>query len=376
MDRPLSCLAFATSLHRLRERAGEGACRCRLLALRPLTQRGGCLRRLDQRGATLVEFVVVVPTVLLLLMNLIQYGLLYHAKSQLNYATFEAARAGTTQNASPAAIRTAFARAMTGYYGGGTSTADLAASHAKAVADTTAANVRIEILSPTKESFDDYASPALASKLGISSRVIPNSNLAFIQCPIDVPGCNKNPKTNNSGQTLADANLLKLRIIYGIPEKKQIPLAGKFMNWALGILNSGDPDAFRKGLVAAGRIPVVTHTVMRMQSPAYENANASIPGPGNDGKPTDPGPAPGGGELPKCPDTDPACTPAPKPECDPATDPNGCLPPGCTQGDASCDPGCGKNYCCLLDKGLINPDGTPVGSTSDASGLSPTHAHP
>ena len=67
-----------------------------------------------QTGATLVEFVVVVPTLLFLLMNLIQYGLLYHAKSQLNYATYEAARAGTVSNAHPTAIKTAFLRAMTG----------------------------------------------------------------------------------------------------------------------------------------------------------------------------------------------------------------------------------------------------------------------
>lgn len=283
-----------------------------------------------QRGATLVEFVVVVPTLLFMLMNLIQYGLLYHAKSQLNYATYEAARAGSVSNADPAAIRTAFTRAMTGYYGGGSTTAQLTASHTKAKADTAAANVRIEILSPTKESFDDYASPALAVRLNTSSRVIPNSNLAFIQCPIDVPGCNNDPKTNQSGQTLTDANLLKIRITYGIPENKQIPLAGKFMNWALGILNSGDPDAFRQGLVAAKRIPVVTHTVMRMQSPAYENANASLPGPGNDGKLEDPGPGPGGGELPKCPVTDPMCTTELGPNLDD-------LPPICDPIDPACD---------------------------------------
>jgi Flp pilus assembly protein TadG len=315
-----------------------------------------------QRGATLVEFVVVAPTLLFLLMNLIQYGLLYHAKSQLNYATFEAARAGTVSNANPASIRTAFTRAMTGYYGGGTTTAELATSYAKSLADTTAANVRIEILSPTQESFDDYASPALATRLGTSSRVIPNSNLAFIKCPIDMPGCKNNPKSNASGQTLLDANLLKIRITYGIPERKQIPLAGKFMTWALGFFNGGDTDAFRQSLVAAGRIPVVTATVIRMQSPAYENANASNPGPGNEGAPKDPGPPPAGPGLPKCPVTDPACTP--EPTCDPATDPDGCRPPGCNQGDASCDPGCGKNYCCLLNTGQINTDGTPIGSGS------------
>ena len=351
--------------------SGKDACRIETServssrVVRPV-RRASALIRKREWGATLVEFVVVVPTVLFLLMSLIQYGLLYHAKSQLNYAAFEAARAGTTKNADPAAIRTAFTRAITGYYGGGTTTAELATSHAKAAADTTAANVRIEILLPTKESFDDYASPALAAKLKLASRVIPNTNLAFIQCPMDVPGCNNDPKTNKSGQTLADANLLKLRVTYGIPEKKQIPLAGKFMNWALGILNGGDTDAFRLGLVAAGRIPVVVHTVMRMQSPAYENANVGIPGPGNDSKPEDPGPGDPGLGLPACPVTDPACTP--QPECDSATDTNGCLPPGCIRGDASCDPGCGKNYCCLLDKGLVNPDGSPV-DASPVTGL-------
>ena len=69
-------------------------------------------------------------------------------------------------------------------------------AHAVPASETAAANVRIEILYPAKESFDDYASPGLKSKLGISSRVIPNSNLAFIQCPMDVPGCNNDPKTN------------------------------------------------------------------------------------------------------------------------------------------------------------------------------------
>ena len=61
---------------------------------------------------------------LFILLVLMQYALLFHARSQLNYATFEAARAGTVANARPAAIRTAFDRAMTGYHGGGTTTGD------------------------------------------------------------------------------------------------------------------------------------------------------------------------------------------------------------------------------------------------------------
>lgn len=287
---------------------------------------------LRQLGATLVEFVVITPLLLFMLGAIVQYGLLFHTKSQVNYATFEAARAGTVSNADPAKIRAAFARAMTGYYGGGTTTAQLAQSYAKAVADTTAVNVRIEILSPTKESFDDYASPALAKKLNTSSRVIPNSNLAFIKCPVDVPGCKNDPKTNASGQTLADANLLKIRITYGIPEAKQIPWVGRFINWALGVLDPGDPnsapksdsDAFRAAIVKAGRIPVVTHIVMRMQSPAYENANASSPGPGNAGEPKDPGPGPG---------------PEPGDDEPPKEEPDELMPP-CDPADPTCKPVC------------------------------------
>ena len=88
-----------------------------------------------EHGATLVEFVIAGPLVLFILLVLMQYALLFHARSQLNYATFEAARAGTVANARPTAIRTAFERAMTGYHGGGTTTAELAASRAKALAE-------------------------------------------------------------------------------------------------------------------------------------------------------------------------------------------------------------------------------------------------
>ena len=41
---------------------------------------------------------------------------------------------------------------------------------------------------------------------------------------------------------LQDANLLKLRITYGIPAGKQIPLAGPFMASALAVLDPADGD--------------------------------------------------------------------------------------------------------------------------------------
>ena len=297
-----------------------------------------------EHGATLVEFVIAAPLVLFILLVLMQYALLFHAKSQLNYATFEAARAGTVANARPSAIRAAFDRAMTGYHGGGTTSAELAAARTKALAEAPFA--RIEILSPTRESFNDFHSPALATRMEATGRVIPNTHLAHLNCPIDRPACNRDPARNASGQTLQDANLLKLRISYGIPVIKQIPLAGPFMARALALLDASDGDAFRSGLIANGRIPIVAHTVMRMQSPAIEAGNVSNPGSGNAGTPVDPGPPAQGPALPKCPVTDPACTassappPATEPEPEPEPNPK---PDGC---DPLTDPGCGSPPSC------------------------------
>jgi uncharacterized membrane protein (UPF0127 family) len=260
------------------------------------------------RGATLVEAILVFPTLLFAVLVVLQTGFAYYAKSNLNYATFEAARAGSVNNASVSSITLAFQKALLPYYGGGTTEQELGDTARKAAGDLGNAALRIEILSPTKESFSDFNSPQLQAKLKTDQRVIPNSGLEQLQCPRDVPGCKSDPKTNASGQTLLDANLLKLRITYGIPKGKQMPLAGRFFTWALGKLGAGAGDAFKQGLIDAGRIPIVTHTVLRMQSDAIQNlAMVSNPGPGNDGKPVDPGTTPGGGELPSCPVTDPAC---------------------------------------------------------------------
>jgi hypothetical protein len=316
-------------------------------------------QQLHQCGASLVEFVVVAPTLLFMMLGVIQTGLIFHTKSNLNYAAFEAARTGTVSHSSTSAMLNTFRRAMVGYYGGGRTTAELAQASINAFADITPASTKIEVLSPTKESFDDYASPKLATRLGVNTRVIPNTNIAFLQCPIDKPSCNHNPASNASGQTLQDANLLKIKITYGIPPTKQIPLVGRFYvkvlqglnglkkeSSALLGLNSGittpaETDVFKSALLAQNRIPMVVYTTMRMQSEAFENGNASVPGAGNNGTPVDPDAdesTPPNDNNPPLEDDDDA-------ECDPLTDLFGCRPAGCRAGDPSCDPVC-QSSCC------------------------------
>jgi len=266
-----------------------------------------------ERGATLAEAVVVLPLFLFTVLAILQAALVFHAKSSLNRATQEAARAGTVHHASVDAIQVALQRALVPYYGGGRTSAELARSAAAVAADFAAGAMRVEILSPTRESFADYHSPQLQAAWASDEPVIPNVGLDELDCPRDRPACAADPRRNASGQTLADANLLKLRITYGIPPRKQLPMAGRFITWALDRLGAGSSDAFKQSLIDAQRIPIVAHTVMRMQSDAIRNtAMVSAPGPGNDGKPTDPGPPPiAGGGLPTCPWWDPACTSCP-----------------------------------------------------------------
>ena len=54
-----------------------------------------------QQVASLVEFSIIAPVIALMGMGTLQAGLLYHNKTILNYATYEAARVGATRHAQP-----------------------------------------------------------------------------------------------------------------------------------------------------------------------------------------------------------------------------------------------------------------------------------
>jgi hypothetical protein len=226
---------------------------------------------LKQRGATLVEAAVVVPLLLTLVLLGMQVALVFHARSTVTYATFQAARAGSVAHADVGAMQAAFRKAMLAYYGGGRNAAELAQTALNAAMDLQAHSVRLEILSPTAQSFDDYNSVQLQEKYKTAQRVIPQSGLDELRCPRERPSCPWDPRSNSSGQTLQDANLLQLRITYGIPRAKQLPIAGLLFTRGAALFGLAGSDAFVAGLLAQGRIPLVAQTVIRMQSDAIAN---------------------------------------------------------------------------------------------------------
>jgi hypothetical protein len=288
-----------------------------------------------RRGSAMIEFTVVAPIITLLGLALLQYAMLFFAKNQINHAGFMAAREGAVAHANLNSVRAAYARALVPLYGGGQTPAELAAALARANADLGldgVGNIRIELLNPTRESFADLNDPDLQALLKTGAkRVIANANQAFKSQDVGA----------SSGQTLQDANLIKLRITQGYLPK--VPLLNALYPAWLAWLDTGS-DPFHSKLVAAGRIPVVTHVTLQMQSDAIEpDAPVSRPGAGNGGQPVDPGsqgessqtpkPAPGSGSGGSGGGSE-GSGGDPAPACNPLTDPNRCMAPEC--GAASC----------------------------------------
>jgi outer membrane protein OmpA-like peptidoglycan-associated protein len=274
-----------------------------------------------QRGGSMVEFVVVYPVMTLMGLAMVQYAMAYNAKSLLNHASFMAARAGSTGHAQLSAIKKGMVSAMVPMYGGGRNATELAQARARAEADV-AVHTQIEILNPTQESFQDWNAPGLQQMLETGSkRVIPNGVQHY---------GNARDIRPNSGQSLQDANLLKLRITYGYEPK--VPMVGQMYTSFLRLLRTNEAGSFHNTLLEAKRIPMVTHITLRMQSHAIEDVNVSTPGLGNNGRPTpprDPASSPPGEDRPPAdpqennprPPSDPASGSGPTPPAGQPTTP-------------------------------------------------------
>lgn len=207
------------------------------------------LRR--QRGAVLAETVVVLPVLALLGLSVMQWAFIYEAKSALNHATFMATRAGTTNQADPAAIRLELARSLAPLYSPDRNLAGLLRARARAAADI-ALSARLRILNPTREAFDDF---------GVDSQRDGVREIPFER--LHVADTRVGPA---SGVNIQDANLLKLEVVYGYELK--VPFAGPVIATLASWFNR---DPYARTLLARGRLPILATATVRMQSAAREN---------------------------------------------------------------------------------------------------------
>jgi hypothetical protein len=224
------------------------------------------MRRLrGQRGATLVEFVIVFPLAALFVLSIIQFGLIYMAKLQFNHATFMAARVGAVNNANQGKIFRQLAFQLNPFFEEGGVTNDLSRirkATAVAVADA-AIYLHVEVLNPSAATFSDFGLYDPVGKV----RYIPNDNLEFRDM---TPGA-------GSKENIRDANLLKIRAVYGYQMK--VPLIAGIIRrimcggttgvtaWQGDGLPEGGSDCF---YYVQDRIPLESFAIVEMQSRAEQ----------------------------------------------------------------------------------------------------------
>ncbi|HLT26079.1 MAG TPA: TadE/TadG family type IV pilus assembly protein [Zeimonas sp.] len=266
----------------------------------------GCPAR-RQRASALVETLLAAPIVLLLGLGALQWALLLHARTALEYGLFEAARAGSVAHARPDAIEAGLARGLLPFWQSAGmprgQAAALAAAQARLAQGLAAGWIDWLQLAPTLESFADWAEPALDDDGRPMPGVpeIPNDSLQYpwLRAPAgDVATMRgREPIGARSQQTLNDANVLKLELRYGVP--LAVPLVGRIASWMARIVDGCDaPSRRRAGLVDLGepaaaasrawacaihrapdregrivpRWPVRVSATVRMQSPARRSA--------------------------------------------------------------------------------------------------------
>jgi len=227
----------------------------------------------DQHGQSMVELLVILPVMLLLIFATIQIALIYHAKITLNYAAYEAVRAGTltcdkqyndydnrcvSDVSQYEAVKEGFARGLAPLYSYYEPDKKLR-SYLKEPADNQVEAyqqgrakvfsefdaepelIRIERLNPTRQAFTDFAADG----------VIPNDNLMY-----------RSGITGGSSQmSIQDANLLHLRFTYWYP--LYVPFVNRMMFNA--VICQVNPDPVCQG--DTPRIPLTATAVMRMQTP-------------------------------------------------------------------------------------------------------------
>lgn len=225
------------------------------------------LKKLSQRqqhGASMTEFLIVTPLLMFVGLGILQMGLVYHAKSMLTYATFEAARTGAVNNGQIDLMRKELGYRMAPIFGGTGDVRDgtYAITRSVVIANDPTAT-KIEILNPTSATFAEHGEAKdVEDNHGNQRNVvaIPNSHLKM----------RDHADVKNDGLNVQDANLLKIRVTYGYPMRipvldMEIPGVRETMRM---VMMQMDPDNWMYYI--RGMLPIQATATIRMQSEAWD----------------------------------------------------------------------------------------------------------
>ena len=166
-------------------------------------------------GQSMVEFLILLPSLLLIVFGIIQFSLIFQANSILRHAAFIGARQGALSNGKMESIKDGVASAMSPLFmrvnsPSGPGINDLA--RARMISTIEIFNPHttfIEILSPTSDAFEEH------NTFHNNVFAIPNDNLMY------------RPTAIKGGVSVQDANLLKIRVSYCF--KLVVPFVNKLI---------------------------------------------------------------------------------------------------------------------------------------------------
>jgi hypothetical protein len=216
-------------------------------------------------GQAMVETIIVMFVTLLLLFGIIQFGLLYNAKTVLNYATFEAARAASLNYGSPKAIDYALARSL-----GSLLSSSGSSQHERYQNSQTkyldliddGDVICVERINPPANSPHWHPDSAAGNDY---RNYIPNDHLRYRSAQL------------KQGMSIQDANLLKIRVTYC--HKVIVPFYSRVLQRLMVAREiSNDPDpipdykapnlgSFAEQCFLNNRVPIESQAIMRMQTP-------------------------------------------------------------------------------------------------------------
>ncbi|MGH8075219.1 MAG: TadE/TadG family type IV pilus assembly protein [Lysobacter sp.] len=206
--------------------------------------------RRTQRGQSLLEFVIVVPAFLFLLLAAFQFMLIYRAKATLDYAVLEAARSGAVHGADMGEIRRGLIRGITPLYVDSPGMGGVLEGASEATAEVFAYS-DIEIISPTRRAWNEFAEVQWDGK-----RALPNDNLAF-----------RDNRVGGSGLSVQDANILKIRVRYCYP--MIVPFVDRVIGGVSALITEGGTwrASLRCSVGHYSRLRMESYAIVRMQSP-------------------------------------------------------------------------------------------------------------
>lgn len=180
------------------------------------------MNRRPQRAQAMVEFLIIIPVLILLIFGAAQAAFIYSAKNGLNYATFQAARIGAMNSAQYQDMRRGLLRGMYPMF----SQIEDPQRRMELTAEEVDNFVLITRISPDSAAFNAWSEEHDDLLDGEAAPAIPNDNLMY-------------RPTQQKPVSIQDANLLKIRVQYCM--RLIVPIVDRLLSSGSRFVDRGRP---------------------------------------------------------------------------------------------------------------------------------------